>query len=198
MSKVKESLAVIHGRFQPLHLGHIEYLLAGAELCEVLVIGITSPDPWQMGEEDSDVNRGKQESNPCTYYERYLMIEGAMTDAGVAREAIRIVPFPHSYPERLRYYAPTDALYMLSIYDDWGETKLERFRQLGLRVHELWRRTEKLTSGSKIRALMRDDRDWQRWVPLATARVIREFKIDERIRQAGRAVAASDSAHARG
>jgi cytidyltransferase-like protein len=186
MSNSKESVAVIHGRFQPLHLGHMEYLLAGAELCENLIIGITSPDPWQMGEENSDVNRGKPESNPCTYYERYLMIEGAMTDAGVAREAIRIVPFPHNYPERLRYYAPTDALYLLSIYDSWGETKLERFRKLGLRIHELWRRTEKLTSGTRIRELIRTSGDWQRWVPPATTRVIREFGIDERIRQAGR------------
>ncbi|HKR12811.1 MAG TPA: adenylyltransferase/cytidyltransferase family protein [Pyrinomonadaceae bacterium] len=185
-------MAVIHGRFQPLHLGHMEYLLAGAALCENLVIGITSADPWQVGEENSDVNRGKPESNPCTYYERYLMIEGAMTDAGVARDAIRIVPFPHSYPERLRYYAPTDALYLLSIYDSWGETKLDRFRKLGLRIHELWRRTEKLTSGSRIRELIQTDGDWQRWVPPATARVICEFGIDERIRLAGRDETSSD------
>ncbi|MDR3637959.1 MAG: adenylyltransferase/cytidyltransferase family protein [Isosphaeraceae bacterium] len=183
MSRVKEPVAVIHGRFQPLHIGHMEYLLAAKETCELLIIGITSPDPWLLGDEDTDVERGKPESNPCTYYERYLMLEGAMVDASVPREAFRIVPFPHSYPERLRYYAPTGALYLLSIYDDWGDAKLERFRALGYRTHVLWRRDEKVTTGSRIRALMRDGGDWERWVPPATAQVLRNSGIDERIRR---------------
>lgn len=180
----KEPVAVIHGRFQPLHLGHMEYLLAGAALCDVLIVGITSPDPWQAGDEPTDVSRGRPESNPCTFYERYLMLEGALLDAGIPPRAIRIVPFPHSYPERLRYYAPTDALYLLSIYDRWGETKLERFASLGLRTYVLWRRKEKPITGSKIRDSIRTANNWQRWVPPATAHVIRKFQIDERIRQA--------------
>ena len=187
MSTPKVGLAVIHGRFQPLHIGHIEYLLAGKALCDVLIIGITNPDPWQMGNEETDVNRGSIDANPFTFYERYLMVEGSMVEAGVPREAFRIVPFPHSYPERLRYYSPADALYFLSIYDSWGETKLERFRNLGLPVHVLWRREEKVTSGSRIRKLIQTSGDWEKWVPPATARVIRELGIDERIRNAQRA-----------
>jgi nicotinamide-nucleotide adenylyltransferase/phosphinothricin biosynthesis protein PhpF len=148
----------------------------------VLIIGITNPDPWQMGNEETDVNRGSVDANPFTFYERYLMVEGSMVEAGVPREAFRIVPFPHSYPERLRYYSPADALYFLSIYDSWGETKLERFRNLRLPVHVLWRREKKVTSGSRIRKLIQTSGDWEKWVPPATARVIRELGIDERIR----------------
>ena len=58
------------------------------------------------------------------------------------------MPFPHGLPERLFHYAPRDALYLLTIYDDWGEAKLRRFERLGLRTHVLWRRQEKLTSGA--------------------------------------------------
>ena len=182
MNTPKVGLAVIHGRFQPLHIGHMEYLLAGKALCDVLIIGITNPDPWQMGNEETDVNRGALDSNPCTFYERFMMVEASMVEAGIPREAFRIVPFPHSYPERLRYYSPADALYFLSIYDSWGETKLERFRDLGLPVHVLWRREEKVTSGSHIRKLIQTSGNWEQWVSKATARVIREFGIDERIR----------------
>lgn len=182
MKTMKEPVAVIHGRFQPLHVGHMEYLLAGKALCEVLLVGITNPDPWQAGQEATDVNRGLPESNPFTFYERYLMVEGALLDAGVPRHEFRIVPFPHSYPERLRFYAPPEALYLLSIYDDWGEAKLARFRKLGLRTHELWRRTEKVTSGSRVRELIRTGGDWERWVPPAVARVIRDTAARDRRR----------------
>jgi nicotinamide-nucleotide adenylyltransferase/phosphinothricin biosynthesis protein PhpF len=184
-SSVNAPLGVIHGRFQPLHIGHLEYLLAGKQACDLLVIGITNPDPWQLGQEESNPERGRLEANPCTYYERHLMVEGALLDSGVGREQFRIVPFPHSYPERLQYYAPREALYLLSIYDDWGETKEKRFQDLGLRTHILWRRTEKVTSGSEIRELIRTSRPWEHLVPAATARVVRERGVDERIR-AGR------------
>ena len=184
MSKTIAEVGAIHGRFQPLHIGHMEYLLAGKELCDTLVIGITNPDPWQMKQEETDSTRGTTEANPCTFYERYLMVEGAMVDAGVSREKFRIVPFPHSYPERLKYYSPADAVYFLSIYDSWGEAKLQRFRDLGLQVHVLWRREEKVTSGGKIRQCLLDSSGWERWVPEATVRIVRQFHIDERIRKA--------------
>ena len=37
-------VGVIHGRFQGLHLAHMEYLLAGKSRCRFMYIGITNPD----------------------------------------------------------------------------------------------------------------------------------------------------------
>lgn len=34
---------VVHGRFQPLHLKHMEYILAAKMRCQKLYIGITNP-----------------------------------------------------------------------------------------------------------------------------------------------------------
>jgi len=177
----RHPVAVIHGRFQPLHLGHLEYLLAGADRCDLLVVGITSPDPSQTVEEATDPNRGRPESNPWTYYERQVMVERALIEAGVARERLRIVPFPHGHPERLRYYAPTDAVYLLTIYDEWGQTKVDRFRSLGLRTEVMWQRTEKPISGSRVRREITQQGDWQHLVPPAVAMTIKEFGIDERV-----------------
>lgn len=175
-------VAVIHGRFQPLHLGHLEYLLAGADRCETLVVGITNPDPWTVAEEPTDPERGSPEANPCTYYERFLMVEGALTEAGVKGDRLRIVPFPHSFPERLAHYAPPEARYLLTVYDDWGETKVERFQDLGLTVEVMWRRTEKPVSGARVRAAIAAGHDWRALVPPATARVVEERGIDARVR----------------
>jgi nicotinamide-nucleotide adenylyltransferase/phosphinothricin biosynthesis protein PhpF len=182
---MKASVGVIHGRFQPLHLGHMEYLMAGKALCDVLVVGITNPDPWHVTAESTDPARGAPEANPFTYYERYLMLEGALGDAGIAPRELRIVPFPHGFPERLSHYAPADALYFLSIYGAWGETKLDRFSALGLRTHVLWRRESTVTSGTEVRARMLEGRDWTQLVPPAVQLVIREAGLEARVRRLG-------------
>lgn len=178
----RHPVAVIHGRFQPLHLGHLEYLLAGAERCDTLVVGITSPDPALVVEEATNPERSQPDANPCTYYERALMVEGALGEAGVPCERLRIVPFPHSFPERLRHYAPEEAVYLLTVYDRWGDTKLERFQALGLATEVMWRRTAKPISGARVRAAIRAGCRWEELVPPATARVVRERGIDARIR----------------
>jgi nicotinamide-nucleotide adenylyltransferase/phosphinothricin biosynthesis protein PhpF len=174
----RHDVAVIHGRFQPLHIGHMEYLLAGKSRCDLLVVGITNPDPWQIGVEKSDPARGQAQANPFTYYERYCMVEGALLDSGVQHREMRIVPFPHSYPERLKYYAPRDAVYLLSIYNEWGDVKVQRFEDLGLQTEILWRRNETVTSGTAIRQRIRGGLVWEHLVPEATARVIRQCPAD--------------------
>jgi nicotinamide-nucleotide adenylyltransferase/phosphinothricin biosynthesis protein PhpF len=178
----RAEVGVIHGRFQPLHVGHLEYLLAGAERCDTLVVGITNPDPWTSIDEPSDPGRSRPDANVCTYYERYLMVEGALADAGVSRERLRIVPFPHGFPERLRHYAPPDARYFVTVYDAWGEAKIERLRSLGLTVEVMWRRAEKPISGARVRAAIASGDGWRELVPPATTKVVEGCGIDVRMR----------------
>lgn len=175
-------VGVAHGRFQPLHVGHLEYLLASKQACETLIVGITNPDPRFVMEEPSNPARSRADANPCTFYERYLMVEAALLEAGVPSEALRIVPFPHSQPELLHLYAPSEALYLLTVYDEWGQVKVDRFGAIGLATRVLWRRKKKVTSGTEIRQLISDgDPSWSRLVPPAVARVIRDRGIDHRI-----------------
>ncbi len=61
---------MIHGRFQPFHLGHLEYLRLAAERSEMLIVGITNPDPGQIAEEETAQHRHRDEANPYTYFER--------------------------------------------------------------------------------------------------------------------------------
>lgn len=174
--------AVVHGRFQPLHLGHMEYLLAGVGRCRTLIVGITNPDPWQVKTEPTDPGRGQAQANPCTYYERYLMVETALLAAGLTPDRLQIVPFPHSFPERLRYYVPPEAVHLLTIYDDWGEAKLSRLRSLGFTVEVMWRREHKPISGAMVRDRILRNSGWEELVPPAVAAVIKQHGIDARIR----------------
>jgi len=175
-------VGVVHGRFQPLHVGHLEYLLAGRHACEHLVVGITNPDPASVVVEPTQPDRHLPEANPFTYYERYLMAEAALVGAGVHLDDFRIVPFPHSRPELLPSYVPADAVHFLTVYDDWGEEKRRRLDDLGMKTCVLWRRTHKVTTGTEIRRRIAAGQPWQHLVPPGVATVLTEHGMAERLR----------------
>lgn len=178
------AVGVIHGRFQVLHNDHLAYLLAGKALCRFLVVGVTNPDPGLTRDEDVDKQRSAPENNPLTYYERALLVRAALAEAGVPLAGFMTTPLPVNLPELYRHYAPLDAVFYLSIYDDWGRRKLARFRELGLATHVLREVSpeDKGLSGRHVRALMAAGGDWEPLVPPAVARLCREWGIPERLR----------------
>ncbi|WP_291319786.1 nicotinate-nucleotide adenylyltransferase [Desulfonatronospira sp.] len=177
--------AVIHGRFQILHNDHLKYLLAGKAMCRHLVVGITNPDPVLTNSVDSDPSRSQVLSNPLTYFERLVMTREVLLEAGLALEDMTITPLPITRPELFKYYVPMDALFVLSIYDGWGRQKLEQFKTLGLETHVLWEVApeEKGISAQDIRELMLKGQNWAHLVPEASARLLKKWRIPDRLRQ---------------
>lgn len=180
---MKDIIGVAHGKFQGFHLGHLEYIMASCELCEHLIIGITNPDPDLTKEDIHDKKRSLPESNPFTYYERYLMIRDSLLERNIPKESFDIVPFPINYPEKLYTYAPTDAVYYTTVYDYWNRKKVEVLRNLGYEVKVLWERTmeDRLTSGSELREKIIKGKVWEHLVPKSVERVIKENKLDKRL-----------------
>ncbi len=179
---------VIHGRFQVFHRDHLRYLLAGWALCEHLVVGITNPDPTLTREHRADPQRSRAEANPLTYYERYHLVRAALAEAGVPPAAFSVVPLPINLPDLYRYYVPLDAVFLLSITDDWGRQKLATFRSLGLRTHVLWDvpSAEKGVSASEVRALMASGEPWEHLVPPAAAALLLRWGVPDRVAGAAR------------
>lgn len=175
---------VIHGRFQVLHNDHMKYLLAGKSRCSHLVIGITNPDPTLTRDDPADPKRSLPGSNPLTYYERYILVNSAMSEAGVDDRGFSVVPFPINFPELYRYYVPLDAIFYLTVYDNWGKRKLEQFQALGLETEILWTRPleEKGLSSAGIRALMMRGDPWERLVPPSVARHLKTWDVASRLR----------------
>jgi nicotinamide-nucleotide adenylyltransferase len=161
---------MIHGRFQPFHNGHLEYLRGAAARCDELFVGITNPDPRRVKEEPSDPLRHLPESNPFTYVERLLMIEAVATDEGIDAH---VIPFPVNEPELWPAYVPDGVTQFLRLFSDWGGTKLERLRGAGYEVVVLDEGAEKEISGADVRAAMRAGDNWESLVPPGVARVIR-------------------------
>jgi nicotinamide-nucleotide adenylyltransferase len=177
-------IGVIHGRFQILHNDHLRYLLAGRDRCRRLVIGITNPDPGLTGEDAADPERSRPENNPLTYFERMLLVRAAMIESGVPEGDFLIVPFPVTMPGLYRFYVPLDAVFFLTIYDEWGRKKLALFRSMGLSCQVMWERPleQKGISGREVRERMIRGEDWADQVPPAVARLLKEWDIESRLR----------------
>lgn len=181
-----DKVGVIHGRFQLLHNDHMKYLLAGKERCEHLIIGICNPEVDLTKYTSANPHRSKKSSNPLTYFERMECIKYSMIEAGVKQEEFDIVPFPINFPEKIFNYAPLDAKYYMTIYDEWGEEKLKSLRNdLKLDVEVLWRVTleEKGISASDIRECIWKGKEWKQFVPEFVYNYITDHKLDDRIKK---------------
>lgn len=188
MSK-RAALVAACGKFQPFHNEHLEYLLAALNEGEHCVIGITNPDPSYIRHERSDPVRGRPESNPATYYERFLMVTHSLRDAGITCDRFDVLPFPVNVPESWFNYFPRDALVLLTLYDDdpWLLERKARLEGHGLATRVLWHRPRKGIIGADIRRRIAEGRPWQDLVPATAARIITAYGIDERIRAAAQA-----------
>jgi cytidyltransferase-like protein len=181
----RAEMGVIHGRFQGLHYGHMEYLLEGKKRCNFLYIGITNPDPGMTKENIADLKRSKIEENPFTFYERMIMLRDAMIESGVNRNEFEIVPFPINYPEMIKYYVPMNALFFVTIYDEWGKHKLKTLNELGVKTDLMWTRTleERFTTGKDVRKLIAADEEWEHLVPKSVCAYIKNNQLDARIKK---------------
>lgn len=167
---------MIHGRFQPFHNGHLEYLRGAAERSDELWIGITNPDPARVKPEPSDPLRHLPESNPWSYAERLLMAKAAAADADLEPSRVHVIPFPVNEPELWPAYVPPAVTQYLRLFSDWGGTKLERLRAAGYDVVVLDRGATKQVSGADVRKAMREGGRWEQLVPPGVAGVLRDLK----------------------
>ena len=177
---MRHRYGMVHGRFQPFHSGHLEYVLAAFQRCERLIVGITNPDPSSIVAEATDSERHKPEANLFTFFERQQMIRVALLEAGVELRPISIVPFPIHHPERWRFYCPQETVQFMRLYSDWGQEKMRRFQERGWAVETLDPGVAKQVSGSEVRHRLRTGQGWEALVPPAVAELLREIGAVQR------------------
>jgi cytidyltransferase-like protein len=166
---------MIHGRFQPFHRGHLEYMRGAAACCDELWVGITNPDRTRVKPEASDPARHLPESNPYSYGERLLMVKAAALDLGLEARAVHVIPFPVNEPELWPAYVPDGVTQFLRLFSEWGGEKLERLRSAGYEVVILDEGAQKEISGSQVRHALRTGENWESLVPAGVAAVLMEL-----------------------
>lgn len=173
------------GRFQPFHWGHFEYLVEAARLGTELVIGIANPTEVEIRFSNSDPRRSRKDENPFSYYQRSRMISVSLQRL-TPQLTFTIKPCDLRSPALLRGSLGTCDLVALTIYDAWGNEKCDLAREAGYDVVVLWRRRDKLTTGSEIRRRWRSDEPWEHLVPSGTADMLRQTR--KRMRDGGRSL----------
>lgn len=180
MNKYHESS--VHGRFQPLHKGHLNYLLAAKEYCDFLWVGITQCNVNLLLESPNDPHRQERIHNPLTYFERVEMITNVLLDNRLKLDEFDIVPFPIEAPDSLQAFLPTTVPIFTTINDDWNKHKIKVLKERGYKVIILWEDRAKIFNGIRIRELIyAGDESWKQQVPPATIHIIEKYSIRDRI-----------------
>jgi cytidyltransferase-like protein len=176
----------VHGRFQPFHNGHLEYVRAALDRCEFLYLGITQFHRRRLVQVDGSdaVHRAQPQSNPLTYFERVDIGTRLLQSEGVARDRFMIIPFPIEEPDELQDFLPNAVPIFTTTYDAWNERKIAVLESQGYKVVNLWTRTvkEKEFEGREIRRLLAaGDPSWRDHVPEVVATVLEELRVSDRL-----------------
>lgn len=175
----------VHGRFQPLHNEHLEYIEAALERVDFLHVGITQ---YQRDElvpvEGASEHRSDPRSNPLSYFERVELVCLTFQGLGVPSSRFRVSPFPIERPSQLVEFLPKDIPVLTTRVDRWNDTKIDLLTSQGYRVEVLFQRDPKGVSGAEIRALMAAENPaWQQLVPKATVEYLTSLSLPDRLRQ---------------
>lgn len=175
----------VHGRFQPFHNGHLEYVTAALARTDFLIVGITQHmirRLVQVANPDA-VHRAVPQSNPLTYYERVAIIDAVFESLSVSRARYSITPFPIEEPDQLVDFLPTSVPVFTTTYDRWNQSKIEVLERHGYQVENLWSRDRKDVEGHQIRELIKDgDNRWKKMVPEAVVPLIEAYDVGGRLR----------------
>jgi cytidyltransferase-like protein len=176
--------ASVHGRFQPFHNGHLEYVVEALARSDFLIVGITQHvirRLVQVPNADA-VHRAEPHSNPLSYYERATMIDAVFEALSVPRTRYAVTPFPIEEPEHLTDFLPTSVPVLTTTYDSWNRDKIATLERLGYQVENLWSREHKDVEGHQIREMIKnDDERWKQFVPDTVVPLIEAYGVAERL-----------------
>jgi nicotinamide mononucleotide adenylyltransferase len=178
----KVPIGSVHGRFQPLHLEHLDYLLEAKLRCDFLYIGLTAFDMRTIRGPAESPHRKFGASNPLTYFERTRMIHDALVEANVPASTFAFTPFPIDDPDQLPCFLPTTVTSFTTICDEWNRRKIDLLSRAGYPVVVVREREPPTLRAGTIRDLLRRDDDaWTTMVPAAVARHLLSLQIRDRL-----------------
>ncbi len=157
-----EKYSLVIGRFQPLHLGHMEVIRKCASESDHLTIGIGSAQYSHTIE------------NPFTAGERYLMIEETLKAEGIANYSIVPIEDLNRYSVWVSHVVSMCPPFV-NVYSNNPFTK-RLFSEAGFNIKASPLYNREIYSGTEVRRRIAEGGDWRSLVPRSVAEVI--DKID--------------------
>lgn len=167
---MRDEYSLVIGRFQPLHLGHMEVLAHCASESEHLIVGIGS------------AQYSHQKENPFTAGERYTMIHQALRAADITDFSIVPIEDLNRYSVWVSHVESMCPPFS-RVYTNNPMTR-RLFEEAGYEVRNSHIYNREVYSGTEIRRRMLDDEDWRSLVPDAVARVIDSIDGASRVKAA--------------
>ncbi|EOK5945626.1 TPA: hypothetical protein ACPVZ2_000745 [Vibrio parahaemolyticus] len=174
-----------HGRFQPLHNEHLDYLISAMESCEHLVIGITQPDIENLSSVHNNTKRTNLQSNPLTYNERVEMLTLVFNSLGIDCRKYSFVRFYIDEPDRLfSEKISKDWVFFTTIREEWNKKKISLLQELNLNVIVLYEdySSDRITSTAIRKKIMVGDQSWKVLVPEACSIYLEKISFHKRLR----------------
>jgi len=173
-----------HGRFQPLHNEHLEYLIESKKRCDYLWIGITQHNIKSLYKSPKDPHRETPANNPFTYFERVEMITDALQYENISHNEFGFIPFPIGDDDSLTDFIPNSIPIFTIICDRWNKYKIKMLKGKGYRVIVLKERHGNIITGSQIRKrIFNGDIRWKTQVPQATIKMVKKSNLKERLQR---------------
>ena len=156
------------GRFQPFHLGHLDAVLFGLSRTENLFIGIASS------------NKSNESRNPFSAKERREMITSSIDPTMSDRIKIFDIPDVGDHEKWTFEIDKTVPKYdVVFTNDEFTKTLFEKRRMNVIPV--ILKDREKF-SGTNVRQLMADGKNWQDLVPRGTKNVLDMIDAKNRLK----------------
>jgi len=164
----QEVSALLIGRFQPFHIGHLEVIKTISRQCDRLIVGIGSAQLSHTFE------------NPFTAGERHLMINRALHDEGL--DNYFLVPMVDI--NRYAVWVAHVQSLVPPFQDVYTNTPLTRrlFEEAGYNVRSAPLFNREVYSGTEIRKRIISGKEWEHLVPKGVAETIIEVGGDQRLR----------------
>lgn len=160
--------ALLLGRFQPFHNGHLKVVKDISKDAEYLIIAIGS----------AQYSHSKE--NPFTAGERYTMITKALKVEGIDNYHIVTIEDLHRYAAWVSHVASHTPKF--DVVYAHNPLNLRLFKEAGFKVVKLRLHQPEKYSGTEIRRKMMEGEEWRNLVPKEVAQVIDEINGVERLK----------------
>jgi nicotinamide-nucleotide adenylyltransferase len=164
---MKEITALIVGRFQPLHNGHMKLIEHVEGEVDNIIIGIGSS------------HAGHTWDNPFTAEERRGMIERSLKTF----QRYKIVEIPDVHNDKIWVSHVKRIVPEFNVVYANGDREIRLFREEGFEVRNTPMFSRDLYSGTEIRRRIAWDEKWERLVPQGTVDVIHKVNGVRRIKE---------------
>lgn len=159
--------ALIIGRFQPFHLGHLMLVQEAAKEAGSILIGVGSS-------QESDTGH-----NPFSAEERRRMILSSVKGIG---QKVSVFDVP-DIGDNERWVAHVEKIVpKFDVVYTNGELERSLFAKAGYKVHATGLFNREKYSGTEIRRRILSGERWRHLVPVGTLEVLNEIKGVERIK----------------